>query len=291
MSLVQDAAVLDRYAPARATWRNLLVHVQPEPSAKPRLQAAADLARKLDAQLTGLGAEMIQPMATGDPSGMLGGEWLTLLQETIQLNLDHARAAFAAETSGLKTDWLSVEDLPARATTRLSRGADLVIAGGCPLDARDSYRWCDPAELALQCGRPVLVVPPHGGKLQARSVVVAWKDSREARRVLADAVPILKCADQVVVAAVCSKDEAEDAEVHAASVLDYLMRHGVGAQSKIIAVDEHVVARELQACADRAEADLIVSGAYGHTRLGEWIFGGVTLDLLDEPRRFLLLSH
>jgi nucleotide-binding universal stress UspA family protein len=291
MTLVQDVQVRDRFAPARSAWRNLLVHVQPEPSALPRLEAAAGLARALGAQLTGLGAETIQPIATSDPSGMLGGEWMTLLQDNVQTNLAHARAAFDARSKGVKSDWLEVEDLPTRAVTRLARAADLVIAGGCPLDVRDAYRWCDPAELALQCGRPVLVVPPGGGQLEGRSVVVAWKDSREARRALADSVPILKCADEVVVMAVCAKDEAKDAEVHVAAVLAYLLRHGVEGRAKIVKADERMAARELQACADTAEADLIVGGAYGHTRLGEWFFGGVTLDLLDDPRRFLLLSH
>jgi nucleotide-binding universal stress UspA family protein len=291
MTLVQDAPVRDQFAPARAAWRNILIHVQPEPSARPRLEAAADLARKLDAQIVGLAAEMMQPIAMSDPSGLLGGDWVTLLLESIQINEQHAHDTFDKETKGLNASWLAVQDFPAQAVARLSRAADLVVAGGCPLDARDTYRWCDPAELALQCGRPVLVVPPGGGRLKARSVVVAWKDTREARRALADSVPILKCADRVTIAVVCGKDEVKDAEVHTTSVIDYLMTHGVAAQAKIVEADEHVAARELQACADRADADLIVAGAYGHSRLGEWIFGGVTFDLLNDPRRFVLLSH
>jgi nucleotide-binding universal stress UspA family protein len=291
MTLVQDAPVRDRLVPARAAWRNLLVHVQPEAGAQPRLEAAADLARKLDAQLLGLGAEMIAPIAMSDPSGMLGGEWITLLQQSVETNLENARTAFVSQTKGMKADWLAVEDLPARAVVRVSRAADLVISGGSPLNARDTYRWCDPAELALQCGRPVLVAPPGGGKLRAQSVVVAWKDTREARRALADSLPILKCADEVIVLAVCPKDEARDAEVHTTSVLNYLLRHGVEGRAKIVVGDDRIAARELQACADKADADLIVCGAYGHTRLGEWIFGGVTIELLEDPRRFLLLSH
>jgi nucleotide-binding universal stress UspA family protein len=79
--------------------------------------------------------------------------------------------------------------------------------------------------------------------------------------------------------------------VHTTSVLNYLLRHGVEGRAKIVVGDDRIAARELQACADKADADLIVCGAYGHTRLGEWIFGGVTIELLEDPRRFLLLSH
>jgi nucleotide-binding universal stress UspA family protein len=127
--------------------------------------------------------------------------------------------------------------------------------------------------------------------LQAHKVVVAWKDTREARRALADALPILKCADEVLVVAVCDADDRQDTRPHTASVAAYLMRHGVEAHDKVVAARPSEVAGVLQAEATAAGADLIVSGAYGHSRLGEWVFGGVTIDLLHNPQRFLLISH
>jgi nucleotide-binding universal stress UspA family protein len=120
---------------------------------------------------------------------------------------------------------------------------------------------------------------------------VAWKDTREARRALADSLPILKCAEQVLVMAISSRDEAESTRVHVSAVLDYLLDHGIEARSRVVAANEAEAAPLIQAEARAIDADLIVAGAYGRTRLGEWLFGGVTLGLLSEPERFLLISH
>jgi nucleotide-binding universal stress UspA family protein len=291
MTLVRDNPARSRFAPARAAWRSLMVHVQPEQAALPRLRTAADLARSLDARLLGIGAEMLQPMGFYDPAGVLGGQFAPALLELVQDNLKKAGEAFAKETGDLQAEWMTLEAFPAHVLARLAREADLVVAGGSPLAAHDSYRWADPAELALECGRPVLVVPPKGGTLQARKVVVAWKDTREARRALADSLPILKCADEVLVLAVCGADERADARPHTASVAAYLVRHGVEARDKVVTAPSSEVAGLLQAEAASLGADLIVSGAYGHSRLGEWVFGGVTIDLLHDPQRFLLISH
>lgn len=288
---VQDAPIRNRFSPARAAWRTLLAHVQPEPSANPRLSAAVDLAAKLDATLIGLGAEMLQPIGYGEPTGMLGGQFLVALTEVIQTNLKTAEAAFKTRAAGVRGRWLALEDFPVSATCRLARGADLIIAGGSPLEAHDNYRWCDPAKLALHSGRPVLVVPPAGGELEATAVVVAWKDTREARRALADSLPILKCAEEVLVVEVCDEDDVEMAGVHTGSVLDFLLRHGVAARAKVVAGHADEAAPVLQGEAMGIGADLIVAGAYGHSRLGEWVFGGVTYGLLNQPERFVLISH
>lgn len=290
-TLVQDVPARSRFMPARSAWRTLLVHVQPEAEAAPRLAAAADLAGKLDATLFGFAAEMLPPIAASDPSGLLGGQLVTAALDVIDTNLSSATARFKRETTSLRTDWLSVQAFPVQAACQLARSADLIVAGGSTLDRRDGYRWCDPAELALQAGRPVLVVPPAGGRLEAQRVVVGWKDTREARRALADSLPILKCADDVLVLEVCGRDDAEGAEVHTRAVVDFLLRHGVSARSKVIAGAHQEASSHLQVEAGALGADLIVTGAYGHSRLGEWVFGGVTFALLHDPQRFLLLSH
>ncbi|HZZ30618.1 MAG TPA: universal stress protein [Phenylobacterium sp.] len=290
-TLVQDAPVRNRFRPAQGAWRSILTHVQPETDAQPRLAVAVDLARKLDATLIGLGAEMLPPLGASDPYGMLGGEFVSAMLDVIQTNLVHAQAGFQKAAAGVRGQWMSVQDLPERAISRLSRGADLIVAGGSPLKAHDSYRWCDPGQLILNSGRPVLVAPPAGGTLGAEAVVVAWKDSREARRALADALPILKCAEDVLLVEICAKEDVEDTAPHHASVLEHLERHGIKARSKIVPGHPTVAADTLQFQAKSLGADLIVSGGYGHSRLGEWVMGGVTADLLADPQRFVLFSH
>lgn len=290
-TLVQDGLAKSRFTPARAGWRTLITHAQPEPAAEARIIAAADLAAKLDALLIGVGAEMLEPMGMTDPYGVLAGDFSGALLASLQENLAAAANAFRIRSAGARTQWVALEEVPAAAVCRLSRGADLIVAGGSPLEAHDTYRWCDPAALAIRSGRPVLVVPPDGGALRAEAAVVAWKDAREGRRAVADALPVLKCADRVLVLAAGDKDAVADARGDAEAVVRYLERHGVSARAKSVAATPDEVVGALQSEAQALGADLIICGAYGHSRLGEWVFGGVTRDLLRDPKRFLLMSH
>ncbi len=289
MTMIEDAHVQQDAAKREGLLRSILVHVEGNTEASGRLQVAVDLARMFDATLMGVGAEMLQTY--GDPYGMLGGEWVVQLQSLVEGDLKRAEQTFQAKTSGLRTNWASVEAFPANVMARHARSADLVVAGGAPLGGEGNYRAVLPAELAMQCGRPVLVAPPKPGKFHGRAVIVAWKDTREARRAVADSLPFLKVAEQVVVVECCARDGVADARLNTSDVVQQLRRHGVEAFGKAVATAPERVATELQIAAQEVGADLIVAGAYGHTRLGEWAFGGVTYDLLNAPERFILLSH
>ena len=289
MTMLKDTPVQHAAAQRENLLRSILVHVEGRPEASGRLHVAVDLARMFDATLIGLGGEMIQTY--GDPYGMLGGEWVVQLRSLVEDDLKRAEETFRAKTAGLKTDWAAVEAFPALAMARHARSADLIVAGGAPLGGEGAYRAAHPAELVMQCGRPVLVAPPKPGKFHGRAVVVAWKDTREARRALADSLPFLKAAEQVVVVECCAKDGVVEARLNTSDVVQQLRRHGVEAFGKAIPTARDRVSTELQIAAQEIGADLIVAGAYGHTRLGEWAFGGVTYDLLNAPERFILLSH
>jgi nucleotide-binding universal stress UspA family protein len=289
MTLLKDAPVQTTAAKTQTTLKSILVHVEATPEASPRVHVAVDLARMFDATLLGVGVEMRQTYS--DPYGMLGGDWVVQLQSLVEDDLKRAEETFRAKTAGLKTEWSSIETFPARAMSRRARSADLIVAGGAPLGLEGNYRAADPAELVMLSGRPVLVAPPKPGKFHGRAVVVAWKDTRESRRALADAMPFLTAADQVLVVECCDKAAVADARANTADVVQHLRRHGVKALGRAVATAPERVSSELQTAAQEIGADLIVAGAYGHTRLGEWAFGGVTYDLLHFPERFVLLSH
>jgi len=289
MALLKDAPAQAPATKSQTLLKGILVHVEATPEASPRLHTAIDLTRMFDATLLGVGVEMMQTY--GDPYGMLGGEWVVQMQDMVIEDLKQAEATFRAKTAGLKADWMAIESFPAAALARHARAADLIVAGGAPLRREGNYRAADPAELVMLSGRPVLVAPPKAGKFHGRGVVVAWKDTREARRALADAMPFLVAAEQVVVVECCDKDQLADARVNTADVVQHLRRHGVEAFAKAITSKPERVATELNIAAQDVGGDLIVAGAYGHTRLGEWVFGGVTFDLLNAPERFVLLSH
>lgn len=275
------------------TYRSILVHAQPLADAEPRLHAAAALARQLGAHLEGLSAEVPPSLGVSDPYGMLAAGWQGVMLEELERRLEAAQALFTRILAEHDTDgqWRGVRDLPTRSMIGAARACDLIVAGGAPLDDNDPCTAVDVGELVVGCGRPVLVAPPRGGALRAQRVVVAWKDSREARRAVADALPLLVRAEEVVVYEICPRAEAEGAAFRTEEVCAHLIRHGVKARAKVRAGDDDRVCDELNIEAEAIDADLIVSGGYGHNRLNEWVLGGVTRALLHRPERFVLLSH
>jgi len=108
---------------------------------------------------------------------------------------------------------------------------------------------------------------------------------------VADALPFLKAAEDVLVVEVSGHDDCGEAQMHTFCVVENLKRHGVKARAKAVIALPVQTADVLAAEADDLDAGLVVSGAYGHSRLGEWAFGGVTVELLKWNGRYRLLSH
>lgn len=274
------------------TYAAVITHVQPDPEAAPRLACAIDIARRFDADLIGVAAEMIPPLAFDNGYYSLEGDWVTAMRETIETRLKQARKAFNAATCefGERASFACGLQLPDQAVAAASRAAELIVAGGAPLKHRNAYMDCAAAELAITSGRPVLVAPPTAPPLAGKHVLLAWKDTREARRALTDAMPFLEAADRVVVVAICPAIEAEAARGQVTDVARALKRRGVAAEAKVVE-HAHVDGFQILRQASLEGADLIACGAYGHSRLGEWVFGGVTADLLSQEEVYLLFSH
>jgi nucleotide-binding universal stress UspA family protein len=143
----------------------------------------------------------------------------------------------------------------------------------------------------LRAGRPVLAVPNGVDSLKAERVVIAWKDTREARRALRDSLPLIREAVSVAVVEILDRGSEMPAHTPINDVARYLARHRIAAT---VRQPEHAtgsIAGELLRVARKIDADLIVTGGYGHSRLGEWIFGGVTQGLLAASPICCLLSH
>jgi nucleotide-binding universal stress UspA family protein len=274
------------------TYAAVITHVQADPDAAPRLARAVEIARRFDAALIGVAAEMVPPLAFDGGFYSLESDWMTVMRETIETRLRQAHDSFAAATAGFgdRASFSRRLQLPSPAVAAASRAADLIVAGGAPRRAYQAYRDVSPAELAVTSGRPVLVAPPGARPLDGRTVLLAWKDSREARRALTDALPFFARAERVVVAAITPKGDADQARIEVDDVAQALQRRGITAVAKVVE-DSHPDGFQILHQARLEGADLIVSGAYGHSRLGEWVFGGVTADLLAQDEAWLLLSH
>lgn len=273
-----------------SSYATLLVHAEPGLVSSHRVEVAGRLARDLDARLIGLGAETLEPIPTADPiTGFAAAEWVVLAQEQVGKNLEAAEAVFRRDAGGADIEWRAVQDYPGRALVGLARAADLIVVG--PRGAASLTRTADPADVVMGAGRPVLMVPDGQHHLRARAVAIAWKDTRECRRAVADALPFLQRAEDVIVHAVCKSDEADRMAFEVDDVVANLKRHGVEARALITTSTPEGVAGEIEQVAKSNNADLIVCGAYGHTRLREWAFGGVTDDLMHRPGCFVLMSH
>jgi nucleotide-binding universal stress UspA family protein len=291
VSQIEDAPVRDKTA-AQTRYDSLLVHVEAGKLSERRTRIAAHLARAFDARLIGLGAEAVEPLMPVDPfGGATTAEWIAFVTKQVAEDLVSAEQAFARDAQGCETEWRCLQRRPVDALADTARAADLIVAGATTGEFGDSYRRADVAELVLAAGRPVLVAPANAVELRARSIVVAWKDTREARRAVMDALPFLERAEEVVVLAVCDPDGAEAAKLQTKDVAAMLRRRLVPARSAVVPAPDVNVAEELNAEAAACGADLIVAGAYGHSRMAEWVLGGATRGLLRDPQRYLLLSH
>lgn len=273
-----------------STCQTILVHAEPGLASSHRVEVAARLARDLGAHLIGLGAETFDPIPASDPyMGYAAGEWIAVVQEQIGKNLAAAEEAFRRDAAGIDLEWRSVQDYPHLALNNLAHAADLIVVG--PRTHGGTSRAADPADVVMSAGRPVLMVPPNRHHLHAMAVVVAWKNTRECRRALSDALPFLQRAEDVIIHAVCKPDMAQQAVFETDDVVANLKRHGVEARSLVTSAAPEGVTAEIERVAQLNNADLIVCGAYGHSRLREWAFGGVTDDFLHRPECFVLLSH
>lgn len=175
-----------------------------------------------------------------------------------------------------------------------ARYADLLVVGQNDPDERGTgVAPTFPEMVVLSCARPVLVVPYYADsfpKLGSR-VMVAWNGSREATRVVTDALPLLQRAQQVTILAVNPGASGSHGEIPGADLALYLARHGVKAEAAQTFATDIKIGDALLARASDLDIDLIVMGGYGHSRVREIVLGGVTQTLLSHMTAPVLMSH
>ena len=285
--------------------KTILVHVDETAHCPVRLALAELLARRLGAEL--IAAYVNPPLL---PPIFLAGEADPGVFEVIERHRKSAQAKAEAFFANLKRSmpqaiWRVVDcegegpdtdEVGALGT--LARQADLVVVGQAGATEGDSNApgWV-PEQLVLRAGRPVLVVP-YAGRFPTvgERVLVAWNDSRESARALSDALPLLRLAGSVTVLQLAEAPLAGDAEGRARAALKgvvrLLERHGVKAVAELDPASETVSAGGLllSRAAD-LDADLLVMGAYGHSRWRELVLGGATREILSSMTLPVLLAH
>lgn len=276
------------------SYKTLMVYANEGLDSDTRITLACDLAKAFDAHLIGVSGSAPVPPPVGDPymGGGVMGEALTLYRDLAEANVTRAEARFR-EISGDRVagaEWRGRIGFPAELMIEQSRAADLLILGR--RTDRAPFYDPDPADVLMAAGRPVLVVPPTVPRSPIGwPAVIAWSDSRETRRAVAAAVPMLRQTGTAHVLEVCDDENTDEARVRLGDVVAWLERYGIAADGEVRPRGEATCADAiLEFAADRC-AGLIVAGGYGHARLREWALGGVTRSLLDHSPVCLLLSH
>jgi nucleotide-binding universal stress UspA family protein len=273
----------------KMTLAAIMVGVEFDPASKARIKLAAELAARFKSLLIGVaGWPLLKPdfgnLAEAELAGARSAEWVSKELK----NLGETFRNIAAEITD-RIEWRASMGFPREVIAGEARAADLLVIGQSMLPGDFAHTY-DPGTIILAAGRPVLVVPPQIDHLECSKILIAWKDTREARRAVHDALPLLQQAKEVAIAVVHPKTaETSDAEI--ADIVQYLARHDVSVTQQIANVSNEGEGNILLQLAEEHRVDLIVAGAYGRTRLGEWIFGGVTSDLLRKSRIPCLFSN
>ncbi len=274
------------------TYTTILVNLEAGRSNAHLLQAASVVAERFQARVIGSTACTPLQLVYGD--GYAYGDILEQDSQEIAKEIAEAEAefrdAFGKESRVL--DWRSAVLITPLADhlANEARRADLVLTNATPEGSFNAARQIRTGDLVMQVGRPVLLVAPAPAPLRMERVVVGWKDTREARRAVADALPLLKRASHVSVVAIAPEDDLSAARSHLEDVAGWLGRHGIAADTHAsLATGDD--ATGLADMAEERSADIVVAGAYGHSRLREWALGGVTRNMLRHAARSALLSH
>lgn len=273
--------------------KTILVHVDTGPSAPARLKLSAELAARFGAHVTGLYVR--RPFQA--PAFTDAGPAMDSLYRTYE-NATKADEALATESFGnliggtsLSSEWRVTDGLVEEVVAAHARYVDLVIVGQAEPDAPATTTPPDLAETVAMAGeRPVLIVPHIGAvKPPGKTVLLCWNGTREAARAATGALPILEKADKVIILLIDPGSDGD--ERPGADVAGWLVRHGVKAVvQRDTAAGSSVGGVILSRAADH-DADLIVMGLYGHSRMREWVLGGASRTLLASMTVPLLVAH
>ena len=268
--------------------KSVLVEISGTASQDGTIQAALDLVRASSGHLTCL---QITPRAAyAGCEGYGGPGMLAALIASIdeQRREEQTRLEHVLAGEGVSWDWVHCDGEPLQALVSASRLADTIVVAQRHLRREKARSAGFVGALTLAARAPVIVVPPAiKGFAVAGSAIIAWNGSFEAAQALRAALPLLALAESVDIVTVGETDNGFPATAACA----HLSRHGVHAEILVRSCDGGTAGQAiLRTAAERGSAYLVM-GAYGHSRLREYAFGGVTRSLLAEAPLPLLLAH
>lgn len=274
------------------TYATLLVHLELGRPNTGLLKIAAELAGRFHAGVIGIAAR--QPLQMVYGGGYVVGDLYERDRDDLAAAMKAVELEFrtALVTHIPSVEWRSSQMYgdPADYLANEARAADLIVTGVASGDFLDASRAVNTGDLIMQAGRPVLLVPAAATTLKLDRALIGWKDTRETRRAVSDALPLLKHTTSVTVVEIAAEDELVQARGRVDDVVAWLSRHGIKSEglARLSTGNDAVALYEL---GQDSGADVVVAGAYGHSRFREWVLGGVTRELLLSANRCALVSH
>jgi nucleotide-binding universal stress UspA family protein len=261
------------------SYRTIVVELQADRLPAARLAAARALARRFGASLVGMHVmppPFVPALWEGGGAVYLGPEIIATQTKAIQETNERVKALFeeicGADPAAM---WREEEGEPSRRVAEAARSADLVITTSAQAASDAASGLAE--GLLTAAGVPVLVLPPNYVGDGGRTALVGWDGSREATRAIHAALPFLEEARSVVL---CAVGEPAGTGLDDAALM--LRRHGVQVEPERVNGSDSDAGAVLLARAATHGAELLVMGAYGHTRLREFVFGGATRDVLGK---------
>jgi len=279
------------------TYCSLLVLLDHTSSCATRTAYAMRLAKAFDCHLVGLAPTDLIDLPTAPRAASSLNECAALVWDALRDQAERAADAFrdACHAAEVKSFEAVIDEAnKIESLVRHARCSDLTVLTQADPASPNFYTAKDLVESVILHGaRPTLVLP-CAGRFEGVGprVLVAWDDSREAARAVSDALPMLQRAGQVEVASWTEGDSTDDKATRPQldALHKWLMRHGVSAQIRVEPVGAGIADAMLSHAAD-TNADLIVMGAYGHSRWAERVLGGATRGLLASMTVPVLMSH
>jgi nucleotide-binding universal stress UspA family protein len=270
--------------------KSLIVYVDRQSVSAAPLDATRALAERFDAHVIGVAAaDRVAPLYMEE--GGYAVELMERERKEIKTELTRIEHRFRTElaTRASRLEWRSVVGFPAPFLAAQAHSADLIVIGH--LRQSFSSTWnVNAGDILMAAGRPLLVIPEGAKWRDPDTIMLAWKQTRETRRAFADALPLLKIARHITLVSALEEDARDPVINQLNEVRRWLERHGVNAAVRCEDIKDSA-AVDLLEISSEIRADMIVAGAYGHSRVREWALGGVTRHLLARAACPLFLSH
>jgi nucleotide-binding universal stress UspA family protein len=278
------------------TYRSLLVLLDHDPLCSARTECALQLAKDLGCHLVGVAPTSLVDMPSSPEAAASLAELAARVWDTLRAQAEQATQTFACRTAGLAS-FEAVVDEADKAPSLIHHAhcSDLTLLSQAD-PASPNFRATKEMveQVVLHSARPTLILPyaMDSGRFDriGTQVLVAWDDSREAARAIADALPLLRRAARVQVISWQKADEGSAAAARLDALRRWLMWQGVVAEVQVDTTPIDIAGTMLSRAADM-NADLIVMGAYGHARWTEWALGGATRGMLESMTVPVLMSH